>query len=172
MFVPSGEFSWSLTESGSSASSSSFYLSFSVSLRETVIYCSLGVLLYGGAFLCSFFGMREVFGLDVCHFCHLFPQHVLAIIPLREGMQVCYQCMLPGRHGQWLAPSCGMLRSSGLCLPLESEVNHAYLQSSHRPPESLSSELNSPIPVHFSSLIPRMSTFTLAISCLTTSNLP
>ena len=25
---------------------------------------------------------------------------------------------------------------------------------------------------HFSSLIPRMSTFTLAISCLTTSNLP
>ena len=35
-----------------------------------------------------------------------------------------------------------------------------------------SSELNSPIPVHFSSLIPRMSVFTLAISCLTTSNLP
>ena len=35
-----------------------------------------------------------------------------------------------------------------------------------------SSELNSPIPVHFNSLIPRMSTFTLAISCLTTSNLP
>ena len=34
------------------------------------------------------------------------------------------------------------------------------------------SELNSPIPVHFSLLIPRMSTFTLAISCLTTSNLP
>ena len=36
----------------------------------------------------------------------------------------------------------------------------------------MSSELNSPIPVHFSSLIPRMSTFTLTISCLTTSNLP
>ena len=35
-----------------------------------------------------------------------------------------------------------------------------------------SSELNSPFPVHFSSLIPRMLTFTLAISCLTTSNLP
>ena len=33
-------------------------------------------------------------------------------------------------------------------------------------------ELNSPIPVHFSSLTPRMSMFTLAISCLTTSNLP
>ena len=35
-----------------------------------------------------------------------------------------------------------------------------------------SSELNSAILVHFSSLIPRMSMFTLAISCLTTSNLP
>ena len=34
------------------------------------------------------------------------------------------------------------------------------------------SELNSPIPVHFSSLIPKMSTFMLVISCLTTSNLP
>ena len=33
-------------------------------------------------------------------------------------------------------------------------------------------ELNSPIPVHFSSLIPRTSTFTPAISCLITSNLP
>ena len=35
---------------------------------------------------------------------------------------------------------------------------------------------NSPIPVHFSrsrnTLIPKMLTFTLAISCLTTSNLP
>ena len=35
----------------------------------------------------------------------------------------------------------------------------------------MSSELNSPIPVHFSSLISKMSTFTLAIFCLTTSNL-
>ena len=35
-----------------------------------------------------------------------------------------------------------------------------------------SSELNSPIPVHLSLLIPRMLTFTLAISYLTTSNLP
>ena len=34
------------------------------------------------------------------------------------------------------------------------------------------SELNSPIPVHFSSLIHRMPTFTLAISCLTSSNQP
>ena len=32
--------------------------------------------------------------------------------------------------------------------------------------------LNAPIPVHFSSLIPKMLMFTLAISCLTTSNLP
>ena len=35
-----------------------------------------------------------------------------------------------------------------------------------------SCELKSPTPIHFSSLIPKMSTFTLAISCLTTSNLP
>ena len=35
-----------------------------------------------------------------------------------------------------------------------------------------SSELNSPIPVHFSSLVPKMLMSTLAISCLTTSNLP
>ena len=34
-----------------------------------------------------------------------------------------------------------------------------------------SSEVNSPIPIHFSLLIPKMSMFTLAI-CLTTSNLP
>ena len=34
------------------------------------------------------------------------------------------------------------------------------------------SELNSPIPVHFSSLIPKMSMFTLAVSCLSASNLP
>ena len=32
--------------------------------------------------------------------------------------------------------------------------------------------LNSPNPVHFSSLIPKMSTFTFAISCLTTSKFP
>ena len=35
-----------------------------------------------------------------------------------------------------------------------------------------SSKLNSPIPVHFSLLIPKMLMFTLAISCLTNSNLP
>ena len=35
-----------------------------------------------------------------------------------------------------------------------------------------SSELNSPIPVRFSSEIPKMSVFTLAICCLTTYNLP
>ena len=35
-----------------------------------------------------------------------------------------------------------------------------------------SSELNSPIPIDFSSLIPTMSMFTLAISCVTTWNLP
>ena len=35
-----------------------------------------------------------------------------------------------------------------------------------------SSELNLPFPVHFSSLIPKVSMFTLAISCLTSPNLP
>ena len=35
-----------------------------------------------------------------------------------------------------------------------------------------SSELNLPILVHFSSLIPKMLMFTLVIFCLTTSNLP
>ena len=35
-----------------------------------------------------------------------------------------------------------------------------------------SSDLNSPILVHFSSPIPKMSMFTLAISCLSTSNFP
>ena len=34
------------------------------------------------------------------------------------------------------------------------------------------SELNSPIPVHFSSLITKISVFIIAISYLTTSNLP
>ena len=36
----------------------------------------------------------------------------------------------------------------------------------------MSSELNSPIPIHFSSWIPKMSIFILAISYLTMSNLP
>ena len=36
----------------------------------------------------------------------------------------------------------------------------------------MSTELNSPIPIHFSSLIPKMLMFTLAICCLATSNLP
>ena len=35
-----------------------------------------------------------------------------------------------------------------------------------------SSDLNLPIPIHFNSLIPKVSLFTLAISCLTMSNLP
>ena len=36
----------------------------------------------------------------------------------------------------------------------------------------LNSEPKPPIPVHFSSGIPKISVFTLSISCLTTSNLP
>ena len=38
--------------------------------------------------------------------------------------------------------------------------------------EQLNWKLNSSIPVHFSLLMPKMSMFTLAISCLSTSNLP
>ena len=38
--------------------------------------------------------------------------------------------------------------------------------------EQLNWKLNSPIPVHFSLLIPKMQMFTLAIFCLSTSNLP
>ena len=39
-------------------------------------------------------------------------------------------------------------------------------------PQSWSSELNSPIPVYFSLLIPKMLIFILATSCFTTSSLP
>ena len=38
--------------------------------------------------------------------------------------------------------------------------------------DTWSSELNSPIPVHFSSLIPKISMLTFPISCFTSSNLP
>ena len=38
--------------------------------------------------------------------------------------------------------------------------------------DAMSSELNLPVPIHFSSLIPKMSVFTLAISYLNTSSLP
>jgi len=51
-------------------------------------------------------------------------------------------------------------------------LSHVRLSAIPESNLTWSSELNSPIPVHLSLLIPRMSTFTLAISCLTTSNLP
>ena len=80
-----------------------------------------------------FFGMRAVFGLDPCS---LFPQCLLAIIPLIGGVQVRGSCTLQVRRGQWLAPSSGTLGSgSGLCPPLESEMAaaaHARPQSSCR----------------------------------------
>ena len=53
-----------------------------------------------------FFGMRAGFGLDTC--C-LFPQRVLAVIPLIGGVQVPGPCTLPGRWGQWLVPGCSTL---------------------------------------------------------------
>ena len=66
--------------------------------------------------------------------------------------------------------------ASKYCI-LDSSVDHEatpFLLRDSCPQQQIqwSSELNSPIPVHFRSLIPKMSMFTLAISCLTTSNLP
>ena len=55
----------------------------------------------------------------------------------------------------------------------DSFVDHdGYFISSKGFMPAVVSELNLPIPVYFSSLIPRMLTFTLSISCLTASNLP
>ena len=42
----------------------------------------------------------------------------------------------------------------------------------HKKLINMNNELNSPIPVHFSSLIPKMLMFILAISCLITPNFP
>ena len=65
--------------------------------------------------------------------------------------------------------------ASKYCI-LDSSVDHdGYSISSERflpTVVDMIVKLNSPISVHLSLLIPRMSTFTLAISCLTTSNLP
>ena len=63
--------------------------------------------------------------------------------------------------------------ASKYCI-LDSFVDHDGYSISSKGflPAVVKFELNSPIPVHFSSLIPKMWMFTLAISCLTTSNLP
>ena len=53
---------------------------------------------------------------------------------------------------------------------LKSLLQHHSSKASILRRSAFSSELNSPIPVHFSSLIPKMAMFTLAIFCLTTSN--
>ena len=56
---------------------------------------------------------------------------------------------------------------------VDSFVDHdGYSISSKGFLPTWSPELNLPIPIHFSSLVPKMSMFTLVISCLTTSNLP
>ena len=93
-------------------------------------------------------------------------------------------CVTPKTAAHQAPPSLGFSRQehwSGLPLPSpmhESENESEVTQScpTLRDPMDCSlqwsSELNSPIPVHFSLLIPKMSTFTLFISCLTTSNLP
>ena len=61
--------------------------------------------------------------------------------------------------------------ASKYCI-LDSFVDHDGYSISSKGflPAVVKFELNSPIPVHFSLLIPRMLMFTLAISCLTTSN--
>ena len=49
-----------------------------------------------------FFGVRAVFGFDACH---LFPQHVLTIMPLIGDVQVqTHSCYQEGRStvGSWL----------------------------------------------------------------------
>ena len=56
-------------------------------------------------------------------------------------------------------------------LVMDREVWHAAVHGSQRVGHLWATELNW-IPVHFSSLIPKMLMFALAISCLTTSNLP
>ena len=82
--------------------------------------------------------MRAVFGVDACH---LFPECVLAIIPLMEGVQVHGPCALPGGGGQLLASGCGTLSSSNLhllrgrCPSLDSKMAaaaHAWPWSSCR----------------------------------------
>ena len=79
-----------------------------------------------GASLHSLYGFnifvaRAAFSLGAC--C-LFPQCVLAIIPLLGGVQVWRPTRAPGAHarwGQWLVPASISLCSSsaGPCLPLE-----------------------------------------------------
>ena len=108
-----------LTGNGSSTSSFCLYFSYSVSLRETIIHCCFGgqfacgkisVSLVWISFIYLFFCLYRFncfwhgccFGLDAC--C-LFPQCVLAIIPLIGSGQVHGPCVLLGRWGEWLAPS-------------------------------------------------------------------
>ena len=57
--------------------------------------------LYVGVSLCTLcgfntFGARAVFSTDACH---LFPQHVLAVIPLIEGVQMQWPMPGPGVLG-------------------------------------------------------------------------
>lgn len=59
---------------------------------------------YEGASLCSLhesdiFGARDVFGMDACH---IFPQGVLAVVPLMEG--VVAVVMTEARTGFWTGP--------------------------------------------------------------------
>ena len=118
-----------LIGSGSSASSFYLYFSYSVSLGETLLSpVVLEGYLYVGVSLCSLcgfniFGARAVLSMDAC--C-LFPQCVLAVIPLIGGVRM-----------RWLVPGRGVLAGGGgSCTPPEhmmgAEVPHDDSWSSSR----------------------------------------
>ena len=76
-----------------------------MSLGETIIYCGLEGYLYMQAAPCSLcgfniFGMRAVFSMGAC--C-LFPQHVLAIIPLIRVCGCSGWCPLLGSRQQLMS---------------------------------------------------------------------
>ena len=67
------------------------YSSYSVTLGQTIVYCSLrGLYICGNDPLYSLFGFnifgaRAVFSKDACH---LFPQWVPSLIPLIVGVEI------------------------------------------------------------------------------------
>ena len=65
----------------------------------------------------TFFGVKAVFGLDLCH---LFPQRVWADIPLIESVQVHSSYRLPGHGGSsWLLVTGPSTAAAAGCTPQE-----------------------------------------------------